>query len=208
MNKLPLLFGFLIVAFLIAQVSATNRFANPGFETGTFSGWNSGFTFGSSVVSESHSGTYSARINQGDGLYQTINTSNVASYSFFVKNLGTGNSLIRAWNDTTSVYYTINAGSGWNSIVMPLNSSGPHILEVIAWTGSSYEFDDFYAESTLNPPVANFNASPTSGNAPLPIQFTDNSTGSPTSWSWTFGDGGTSTAQNPSHTYTSVYLHG
>jgi len=51
-------------------------------------------------------------------------------------------------------------------------------------------------------PVANFVGSPTSGNAPLTVQFTDQSTGGPTSWSWTFGDGGTSTAQNPSHQYT------
>ena len=34
------------------------------------------------------------------------------------------------------------------------------------------------------------------------VTFTDQSLGNPTSWSWTFGDGGTSTAQNPSHTYT------
>ncbi len=33
------------------------------------------------------------------------------------------------------------------------------------------------------------------------ISFTDNSTGGPVSWSWNFGDGGTSTSQNPSHTY-------
>jgi trimeric autotransporter adhesin len=33
------------------------------------------------------------------------------------------------------------------------------------------------------------------------VAFTDSSTGSPTSWSWDFGDGGTSTAQSPSHTY-------
>jgi len=51
------------------------------------------------------------------------------------------------------------------------------------------------------PPVANFTGNPTSGAAPLNVAFTDTSTGSPTSWSWTFGDGGTSTAQNPSHQY-------
>ena len=52
-----------------------------------------------------------------------------------------------------------------------------------------------------SPPVANFTGNPTSGTAPLTVMFTDSSTNSPTSWSWTFGDGGTSTAQNPSHIY-------
>jgi PKD repeat protein len=33
------------------------------------------------------------------------------------------------------------------------------------------------------------------------VAFTDVSTGNPTSWSWTFGDGTTSTSQNPSHVY-------
>ncbi len=50
-------------------------------------------------------------------------------------------------------------------------------------------------------PTAAFSASPTSGAAPLPVSFTDSSTGSPTSWAWTFGDGGTSTATSPTHTY-------
>jgi PKD repeat protein len=50
-------------------------------------------------------------------------------------------------------------------------------------------------------PTANFSASATSGVAPLNVQFTDTSTGSPTSWAWTFGDGGTSTAKNPSHVF-------
>lgn len=53
-----------------------------------------------------------------------------------------------------------------------------------------------------NPPVAAFSGTPTSGNIPLTVVFTDASTNNPTSWSWDFGDGGTSTAQNPSHTYT------
>jgi PKD repeat protein len=38
-------------------------------------------------------------------------------------------------------------------------------------------------------PVAGFTANATSGTAPLTIQFYDNSTGSPTSWNWSFGDG-------------------
>jgi PKD repeat protein len=53
-------------------------------------------------------------------------------------------------------------------------------------------------------PVANFSGTPTSGTEPLDVNFSDLSTGSVTSWSWTFGDGGNSTSQNPSHTYTSA----
>jgi len=52
------------------------------------------------------------------------------------------------------------------------------------------------------PPVADFVGSPTSGGVPLTVNFTDQSTGA-TSWSWNFGDTGTSTLKNPSHTYTS-----
>jgi PKD repeat protein len=51
------------------------------------------------------------------------------------------------------------------------------------------------------PPVANFSGNPTSGYAPLTVYFSDLSTGGPTSWSWTFGDGGNSPLQNPSHDY-------
>lgn len=67
-----------------------------------------------------------------------------------------------------------------------------------------YWFADERLGSGTPAPVASFRASPTSGTAPLPVNFTDTSTGAPTSWSWTFGDGGTSTAQNPSHTYSAA----
>ncbi len=53
-------------------------------------------------------------------------------------------------------------------------------------------------------PAAQFSGTPTSGCAPLTVNFTDASTGEITSWDWTFGDGGTSTAQNPTHVYTSA----
>ena len=57
---------------------------------------------------------------------------------------------------------------------------------------------------TPQPPVANFTGNPTSGYIPLTVAFTDSSTNSPTSWSWNFGDSSTSTAQSPSHQYTSA----
>jgi len=56
-------------------------------------------------------------------------------------------------------------------------------------------------------PVANFTATPTSGVAPLTVNFMDQSTGDGiTAWAWDFDNDGTidSTDQNPSHTYTSA----
>ena len=53
-------------------------------------------------------------------------------------------------------------------------------------------------------PVASFTYTPSSGNAPLTVNFTDTSTNTPTSWTWNFGDGYGSTSQNPTHTYTAA----
>jgi len=54
-----------------------------------------------------------------------------------------------------------------------------------------------------DPPDVNFIANITGGNAPLAVQFSDTSTGNPGEWHWDFGDGNTSTEQNPIHTYES-----
>ncbi len=55
-----------------------------------------------------------------------------------------------------------------------------------------------------NPPVADFVGLPTTGTAPLDVVFTDLSSGTPTAWSWDFGDGASSTQQNPNHVYTAA----
>ena len=57
---------------------------------------------------------------------------------------------------------------------------------------------------TVNPgvaPTASFSTSTVSGTRPLGVVFTDTSAGTPTSWSWDFGDGGTSTVKSPTYTY-------
>jgi PKD repeat protein len=51
--------------------------------------------------------------------------------------------------------------------------------------------------SNASTPVADFSSTSNGGT----VMFTDNSTNSPTSWMWDFGDGNTSTQQNPTHTY-------
>lgn len=61
-----------------------------------------------------------------------------------------------------------------------------------------------YITVTLAAPVVAFNASVISGTAPLNVGFTDQSTNTPTSWLWHFGDNTTSNAKNPTHVYNSV----
>src|SRR6185503_12952129 len=79
-------------------------------------------------------------------------------------------------------------------------------LTVASLAGGDTEAKGFYVQVDVPPtaPTANFSADQTTGFVPLAVQFTDLSTngGSTiTSWAWNFGDGGTSTAQNPSHSY-------
>lgn len=61
-------------------------------------------------------------------------------------------------------------------------------------------------------PVASFTTGSLTGIFPHSVTFTDTSTGSPTSWLWDFGDGESSTSQNPTHIYSdpgtyTVYLY-
>ncbi|AAM07629.1 leucine-rich repeat protein [Methanosarcina acetivorans] len=57
--------------------------------------------------------------------------------------------------------------------------------------------------STPAEPVAAFTADVTSGTAPLTVNFTDQSSGTPTAWAWDFDNDGNvdSSEQNPGYTY-------
>ena len=60
----------------------------------------------------------------------------------------------------------------------------------------------FTVKPPTPPPVAQIGATPTTGQVPLTVQFSDQSTGTVSSRAWDFGDGtGTSTDASPSYTY-------
>lgn len=55
---------------------------------------------------------------------------------------------------------------------------------------------------TVNPnPMVSFSAAPLKGCEPLTVNFTDGSMPNIQTWNWDFGDGNTSTNQNPTNTY-------
>ena len=86
-------------------------------------------------------------------------------------------------------------------------SAGTYTVSLRATNAAGYDDEsktNYITVTAPQPPVANFSGNPTTGNAPLTVAFTDLSTGNPTSWSWSFGDGGNSGAQHPSHTYNNV----
>ncbi|MDU0372867.1 GEVED domain-containing protein [Hymenobacter endophyticus] len=69
--------------------------------------------------------------------------------------------------------------------------------------GQAEDYTVTLRQST-QPPVADFTSNYVPGSCQTTVQFTDQSQNLPTSWRWNFGDGTTSTLQNPSHTYTAV----
>jgi uncharacterized protein (DUF362 family) len=87
----------------------------------------------------------------------------------------------------------------WNSSGV---SPGLHNIKVTVYDAAMNEASISRSVMVAAPPVtAAFSAEPTSGLAPLNVQFADSSAGPVTSWTWDFGDGGTSNEQNPVHRY-------
>ena len=77
------------------------------------------------------------------------------------------------------------------------NTTGPCVNPV---SGQAEDYTVIVRANTL-PPIIDFSSNYVAGSCVNPVQFTDQSTNLPTSWLWDFGDGGTSTLQNPAHQY-------
>jgi PKD repeat protein len=152
----------------------------------------------------------------------TLNVSSGSNPTFYLEayrtNNADGDDFLFAYSTDGAVYNNLvtvaSATEQVYSVGLPAGTSGTVYIRVTdterSWGNTSLDavyVDEMYieVETSPGPPVAEFTADNTSGYTPHTVNFTDLSTGSPTSWSWDFGDGvGSSTEKNPGYTYTSA----
>jgi PKD repeat protein len=191
-----------------------------GDGVGTSTAQNPSYTYSSSgayTVTLTATNTYESddeikvdyiNVNSSESLvadFEGNPTSGDAPLTVHFTDLSTGNPISWVWDfgDGGSSIWEQNpvytySQPGTYEVILAVSDAGFNI---------DYEIKPNYITvtgQTGNPPTADFSATPTNGEAPLAVQFTDLSTENPTSWSWDFGDGGTSTAQNPSYEYASA----
>ncbi|HQJ88909.1 MAG TPA: PKD domain-containing protein, partial [Methanoregulaceae archaeon] len=114
-------------------------------------------------------------------------TSTMNPTSVFWHITGTGVDVTR----TTSAFdYTFTTPGKYNVQLIAYNAAGQNTI-----------YKPTFVNVTAAAPSTNFTWTPTSPVKGQSVQFTDTTLYGPTVWSWSFGDGGLSSAQNPPHTY-------
>jgi len=139
----------------------------------------------------------------------------VAAFSANTTTINEGESIVfsdLSTNVPTSWSWTFAGGTPSSSSdkkpTIVFNEAGTYqvSLTVTNSAGSDTETKANYITVNVAPPSAAFSASSTSVHQGDNVIFTDNSTGNPSSWSWTFTGGtpSSSTSQNPTINYNSV----
>ena len=121
-----------------------------------------------------------------DGSFQGLRERNFSTTTSIIEILTGGNWV--TFNTTTVVDTSYNWYSNNNIGLASASITNGQV------TGASYSLQS----NVVITPNANFSTTNQGGGA---IEFTDNSSNNPTGWLWDFGDGNTSTQQNPTHTY-------
>jgi PKD repeat protein len=135
---------------------------------------------------------------------------------------GSGTSVTLRWTDNATnesgVNVYLSAGSGAYARVATTSANATSIIITGLSAGSYRSYvaaTNAVGESAASNVVtftlsgvpaspglsAEFDVTPSAPRAGLLLQFSDRSTGGPTSWSWSFGDGGSSSAQSPTHVF-------
>jgi len=127
----------------------------------------------------------------------------VAGQSVSFVDLSTGGVTSWQWN------FGDGTGSTQQSPVKQFAAAGNYSVLLTVSNGSSSSSTrnivSVAAQTPASVPVsASFAMSATMIQSGGTVNFSDQSSGSPTSWQWTFGDGGSSAAQNPSHSFSNA----
>ena len=138
----------------------------------------------------------------------TVSTALSASFTFTPASPATGQTI--QFTDTstgTPTSWAWNFGDGAVSTLQnpshgyATGGTKTVTLTVTNASGSTSTTRSIAVAAALSASFTFTPASPTAGQA---VQFTDTSTGSPSIWQWSFGDGTTSTVRNPSHIFTTA----
>ncbi len=108
-----------------------------------------------------------------------------------------------SYAEGTNATYLAQAKPGADLVNVSVD--GERVGPVSNWTFSVIAANHTFAttgQATPGQVHAYFTLNTTWGAVPLTVQFTNQSLGNPTSFSWDFGDGGSSTSRDPIHTYT------
>jgi PKD repeat protein len=103
-----------------------------------------------------------------------------------------------SWSPGESLVADVSSAPQIVRIIYKGTSGSKTILATADFSPSGMNNPGPISTSTLQ---AAFSSSPSSGIPPLVVGFSDLSTGSPVGWNWAFGDGGTSSGQNPTHVF-------
>jgi PKD repeat protein len=203
----------------------TVQFTDTSTNTPTSWSWNFGDTQTSTVQSPSHvyttAGSYTVSLTATNaGGSNTVSRANyivvvppVPAASFTGTPLNGTVPLTVQFTDistNTPTSWLWNFGDGQTSTVQNpshvYTTAGSYTVSLTTTNagGSNTATKPDYVIARLPAPVGSFTGTPLNGTVPLTVQFTDISTNTPTSWLWNFGDGQTSTVQNPSHVYTTA----
>lgn len=126
--------------------------------------------------------------------------SGTTATTFTFTNTSTGNISSWLWN------FGDNTTSTAKNAIKTYSKTGTYTVSLTAKgsTGSHTVTKTDYITVSSATPAADFSATPVSGAAPLTVTFNNDSTGNIAGYSWNFGDNATSTASNPTHTYSNT----
>jgi len=161
---------------------------------------------------------------QDDKTYQIINlpaTNNAPTVTaiadqtavagtYFVLDVATAGSVADDNDEISDLHFAVVSGGGLfsGSTYFNVFTLGTNVVEFTIIDSQSESTTGTFTVDAYDLPVAEFSTPDRSGVGSLVATFTDDSTGSPTAWSWDFGDGvGTSTSQNPIYAYTAPGIY-